>query len=144
MRTRPEFSNCYFGLAYLLLRGDVAEVVLAPGLYWPYLPHAGIITRGRHYISFERLLPHSQNTYAPWWFLGSFQGVRRSQWQRWLSRRGKIRRIEPKLALAACLAGYCVLFWPWVFAWAAYGPLWSLSWSWRGWRRRTVRGAKGI
>lgn len=136
MRTRPLHSNCYFGLAYLLLRGDVAEVVLAPGLHWPYLPHVGIITRGRHYISFYRCLPHSRNTYAPWWFLGSFEGVRRSRWQQWLLNRGKIRRVEPRLALAVCFAGYCLLFAPWCFAWLCFGPAWSLLWAWHGLRRR--------
>lgn len=139
MRTKLLYSNCHFGLAYLLLRGMAAEVVFAPGGNWLIPWHVGIVTRRRHYVSFYRLLPHEQNTFGAWWFLGSFQGIRRSQWVAALLKRGSFRRIEPAPVLAAYGIAYCLLFWPWCLAWFLFGPLWSLSWAWRALRRRTAR-----
>jgi len=132
MRTKAIYSNCHFGLFYLLIRRKAKYVILAPGgnIIIPF--HVGVLTNKDHYINFYRLLPHEQNTYGAWWFLGSFRGLRRSKWKDIISARGKIKKIKFSTALIIYVLGYFILFCPWVFCWAFFGPLWSLYWLLQG------------
>lgn len=138
MLTKSLYSNCHFGLVYLLLRGVAEEVIFVPGGNWLIPWHVGIVTYKRHYISFYRLLPHEQNTFGAWWFLGSFKGIGRSKWLNELIKRGRIRRMRPKYVLIIYIISYCALFCPWCLAWFCFGPFWSLSWSWQAMQKRIV------
>lgn len=130
-RTVPLFSNCLFGLVYLLLRGKAAKVVVARGESRVFPWHAGVLTRKRHFLSFKRLLPHAQNRFAPFWFLGSYQGLRRSVWKRVIGH-GRIHQFPAGVALFLLLLGYAALFVPWVVAWASYGPIFTIRWAIQG------------
>ena len=136
MRTRPVYANCPFGLVYLILRGLAAYVILAPGGNWLIPWHMGAVTKRGHLLHFRRRLPHAQNPYGGWWFLGSFEGLNRSRWAAVLAKRGRVRRLPTWLALMLCVLGYLLLFLPWVATWALFGPAWSLRWALQGWSRR--------
>lgn len=136
MRTRPVFSNCQFGAFYLLIRGKADKIVFVRGgnKFIPW--HAGILTKGGHYINFYRLLPHKENIFGAWWFWGSFRGLRRSKWKSIIAKRGESKYISPWLAMMIYTLCYLGLFIPWTIAWALYTPIWNFKWAFRGLRKR--------
>lgn len=142
------YSNCPFGCAYLLLSGVGKQVVLAPGgtreqnhFRWLIPWHMGVLTERGSYVSFCRDLPHHQNPWGGWWFLGRFRALRRDRWRAAIERRGPVKVLPAWRGIALCVAGYLVLFIPWTFVWAAYTPAWTLYWFARAVARHLRRGS---
>lgn len=140
MKTKPVFSNCQFGVFYLVIRGKGVRLAVTSGgnrlLPW----HMGVVTRKGHYLDFNRVLPHKENIYGAWWFLGAFRGLRKSRWERALQReRGKIRYLPIWVGWVIGIGGYILLFTPWVLTWTLFGPYWSLSWGFHGIRKRVFK-----
>ena len=129
MRTRPVYGNCPLGAFYLLLRLRAAGLVVTPGGNWLVPWHLAVLTRQGHCLNFYRLLPHADNTYGAWWFLGSSRGLRRGQWRAVLGQRGRIRILPTWLGLALCGLGYLLLCLPWNLAWLGFTTVWSAYWS---------------
>lgn len=136
MRTREIYSNCVFGIFYLLIRGRVARLIVTPGTHWSLPVHLGAITERGHYLHFYRELPHECNTFAPFWFLGAFRGHSRARWRRVIGQRGRITELPLWLAWLICIVGYVVLFIPWNIAWMFFGPYWTFKWAAKGLVRR--------
>jgi hypothetical protein len=103
--------------------------VLAPGGNWLIPWHMGVLTKHGHFVNFRRLLPHEQNTFGAWWFLGSFQGIPASQWREILGRRGRVRVLPAGLGVTALLAGYVALLLPWLLVWSVWPVLWTIGWA---------------
>lgn len=83
----------------------------------------GVLTRRGNYLNFRRVLPHEQNTFGAWWFLGRFRSLHRDRWREILGRKGRVHVLPDSLGITVCLTGYFALWLLWFFAWAVY-PIW--------------------
>lgn len=128
MKTKEVYANCQFGLFYLVLRGKAERIILAPGgkKFVPW--HMGILNKKGHYLNFRRSLPHEQNLWGAWWFIGSFQGLSKKRWRKILSRKGRIHQLPVCFGLFLLILMYILLFFPWITVWMLYGPAWTLGW----------------
>lgn len=138
MRTAPTYSNCFFGLIYLLLRGKVTGLVGASttGGLWP----CHFVTVGKHgVIHFTPVGEHSDNPHGPWWFYGSYEGISfRTALQR-LHQSG--RRVLWKIDGAAVVwvVVVCLLVMltiPWLICWACWPVAWTAWWACQAIKRR--------
>ncbi len=132
--TKPELGNCFFGIIYLFLRGGVGQIigVTSTTRWWPY--HFVMLNKKGHALHFMHTYPHEENQFAPWWFTGHYEGIRRSQINARLQESG--REVVFRLSTAGPLMALFFLVWlalfvPWISAWAIYPLYWNLKWAWK-------------
>lgn len=122
-------GNCLIGLIYLICIGKIEKIVCISTVskWWP-VHYIGITHKG-HAIHFGHILDHKYNTYAPFWFIGKYQGVTRSKLQDELHKSGRyivdeINRVKLFALLGSIVVALFVL--P-VGVYMAIYPFYSLS-----------------
>lgn len=125
MKTKTFYANCCFGVMYLILRGKATKWILMSGGTNLIPFHSAILTKNGHLLNFYRELPHEQNTYGGWWFLGSFKGIRRSKWKSFAKKRGNYYFIPIWIGILI----FNFLFILWIVGWSLFPIIWILKWS---------------
>jgi hypothetical protein len=125
MYTQKLYSNCFFGIFYLSLRKKISYLVLVSPLHFVALNKNG------NALHFRRILSHHENNTAPWWFLGAFEGIRKSNLQ--LELKKEQRRVIAiyKYHIFFIIIFYFIwlmLFIPWVIGWCSWIVCWNIYW----------------
>jgi hypothetical protein len=125
------YSNCYFGTFYLLLRGKVSEVVGVDSESALTFCHFIALNKNGHAIHFMHSLPHRENRLAPFWFLGKWSGIRKSQQAKVLKKcKKRIRFRTKRVGLFVFIFHliWLLLFVPWMVSWVLYPIVWNFYW----------------
>lgn len=94
--------------------------------------HFMVLNKKGNAIHFTHVLPHKDNHWAPWWFLGKWEGIPKVKQEKLLKRTG--RRILFKtdqvfLFLVIFHIIYFALVIPWMIIWGLY-PIWFTLGTW--------------
>lgn len=135
------WANCYFLVLYAALRGRAAELVAVSTRDGWFPWHFVMLTPSGHALHFSAELPHHQNHFAPWWFLGRVRGVRRGQLCEALNESGRELRWRMRSrwmihALLACVTAVCLI--PWLLAWFFWPAVWMVAGARHALARRQV------
>jgi hypothetical protein len=94
----------------------------------PPILHFVCLNKSGHALHFLHSLPHEKNITAPWWFLGSFEGIRKSQLEYRLKQSQRklvtIIKYNPVILVIFYII-WLFLFFPWMTCWC----LWIISWN---------------
>lgn len=117
MSTKTSYSNCYFGILYLIARNKIDKVVLVSSntKYFPY-HFVGINKRG-HALHFATTL--KGDTHAPFWFEGTFIGISKKKQVDML--RESNRKIHGTMSPALFFLLSFIFM-------AVVSPIWCLCW----------------
>ena len=113
-QTRPTYGNCLFGAMYLCLRRRVNKVVFVSA-HHPFVPaHIVCKMKSGHVIHF--LYTFHQN---PLYFVGKFQGIRRSRINQELAKEDRkiILDMRPNWFFPLGIFLFVILIVPWTIYW---------------------------
>ena len=121
-KTKLEYGNCVFATLYLIIRGKVSSIAFVTSqIRW--VAHLVCLNKKGHAIHFCPVLSDEENIYAPFWFLGQMQGVKKSDLHDELSRRNRrlIFASDKVGIILSCLLLFCGIFFiPWLVAWGMF------------------------
>jgi len=131
LRTRKTYSNCLLAAIYLILRGKASKIVAvsSQSKWWPH--HYIILNKSGHVLHFRNSRPHHENTCAPWWFEGYFEGIHNHRKEEVLRRYGRTVKFQTErmwLALCLLLGVVSLMAIPWMLSWAFYPLIWCCWW----------------
>ncbi len=141
MRTKPTYSNCFLSTAYLIIRGKMKSMIgmRSRSILWPY--HLMIRNKSGNIIHFKYLLPHHQNEFAPFWFLGSFDTIGRSVQKDLFTKKPISWEAHSKVfIISVWLIVFAMLIPIWILSWGAYSFLFIMQWLVHGALKRYRRG----
>lgn len=120
MNTVKIYSNCFFGILYLILRGKIDKVVLISSntKYFPY--HFVGINKKGNALHFATTL--KGDTHAPFWFEGIFIGISKRKQKEMLQASNRVvyGTMDPKVFLLISLAFMTLVCPIWCLCWGLY------------------------
>jgi hypothetical protein len=136
----PIFSNCLFGILFLILSGRVKKIayVSAMSSWWKY--HFVALTRNGHALHFASIA--DENPHDPVWFAGKFEGVGRVYVEE------ELRQTHRQLIKTCDRIWWFFWFWffvvvilsvPWLLGWFFYSFWFCGRWSWHAIKSRKKR-----
>jgi len=133
-RTNAEFGNCFFAVMYLFLRGNVKEVigVNSTTKFVPY--HFITINKKGHVIHFDNEYPDEENRFAPWWFFGRLEGIKKRDIPvklKEMDRTVLFRTNHVNLIMTLFCMAWAAMFVPYLLGWMLYPLYWNIKWAFK-------------
>lgn len=129
--TREQYGSCFFSVFWICLRRKITRIwcVSSRSPIWPF--HFICEGANGRFYHFFHVLPHKQNPWAPFWFLGHHE-ILASKEEVWeLLRQSKRRYIiatRPAFVLIPCSLIWLLGCIPFTLAWAIYPWCWHSKW----------------